>query len=29
MLSEIEIENVTANYILQYRINQYYKDELK
>ena len=29
MLSEIEIENIAANYILQYCIDQYYKDELK
>ena len=29
MLSEIEIENIATNYIIQYCINQYYKDELK
>ena len=29
MLTEIEIENIATNYILQYCIDQYYKDELK
>ena len=29
MLSEIKIENITTNYVLQYCIDQYYKVELK
>ena len=29
MLSEIKIENIITNYILQYRIDQYFKEKLK